>query len=505
MGAAENLKDDELEQQLGRLAGGVHTSPHDVLGAHKIGGGKVAIRVWRPDATAVTVLVGKKEHEATRVHAAGVWSVELKTTRMPKYRMRVQYDDTTYELEDPYRFWPTLGDLDLHLFGEGRHEQLWRAFGARPMTHQDVDGTAFTVWAPNARSVRVVGDFSSWDGRLFPMRMLGSSGVWELFIPGVGRDALYKFEIVDAAGKLRLKADPMARATEAPPGQASVVTDSTFEWTDDAWLAARASADLLKQPMSTYEVHLGSWRTVPEEGDRPLTYDELSKELVEYVADLGFTHVELLPVTEHPYTPSWGYQVSSYFAPTARYGDPDGFRRLVDAFHARGIGVIVDWVPAHFPKDDWALARFDGTALYEHADPRQGEHPDWGTYVFNFGRNEVRNFLLSNALYWVEEFHVDGLRVDAVASMLYLDYSRNEGEWVPNAHGGRENLEAVSFLQDVNTVVHGSYPGVLTIAEESTAWPGVSRPVHLGGLGFTHKWNMGWMHDTLEYFSKDPV
>ncbi|MEA3055899.1 MAG: 1,4-alpha-glucan branching enzyme [Actinomycetota bacterium] len=505
MGAAENLKGDDLEQDLGRLAAGAHTDPHGVLGAHKIGGGKVAIRVWRPDATAVTLLVGKKEHEATRIHAAGVWSVELKTTRVPTYRMRVQYDETTYELEDPYRFWPTLGDLDLHLFGEGRHEQLWRALGARPMTHQDVAGTAFTVWAPNARSVRVVGDFSSWDGRLYPMRMLGSSGVWEIFIPGVGPDRLYKFEIVDAAGKLRLKADPMARATEAPPGQASVVTDSTFEWNDDAWLEARASADLLKQPMSTYEVHLGSWRTVPEDGDRPLTYDELATELVDYVADLGFTHVELLPVSEHPYTPSWGYQVSSYFAPTARYGDPDGFRRLVDAFHARDIGVIVDWVPAHFPKDDWALARFDGTALYEHADPRQGEHPDWGTYVFNFGRNEVRNFLLASALYWIDEMHVDGLRVDAVASMLYLDYSRKDGEWVPNQFGGRENLEAVSFLKETNTIVHGNHPGVLTIAEESTAWPAVSRPTYVGGLGFSHKWNMGWMHDTLEYFSHDPI
>jgi 1,4-alpha-glucan branching enzyme len=351
----------------------------------------------------------------------------------------------------------------------------------------------------------VIGDFNGWDGRLHPMRALGSSGVWELFLPEVGDGARYKFEIVTPEGHLRLKADPLAFAAELAPGTASIVVESTHDWADADWLQRRRDTDPLHQPLSVYEVHLGSWRTVPEEGDRPLTYRELADQLVDYVAEQGFTHVELLPVAEHPYAPSWGYQVSSYFAPTSRFGTPDDFRALVDAFHARGVGVIVDWVPAHFPKDDWALARFDGTALYEHSDPRQGEHPDWGTLVFNFGRNEVRNFLAASGRYWVEELHVDGLRVDAVASMLYLDYSRKAGEWVPNRHGGRENLEAVSFLQEFNTLMHGEHPGVLTIAEESTAWPGVSRPVYVGGLGFGHKWNMGWMHDTLEYFSNDPI
>jgi 1,4-alpha-glucan branching enzyme len=356
-----------------------------------------------------------------------------------------------------------------------------------------------------ARSVRVIGDWNGWDGRLHPMRSLGSSGVWELFVPDVGDGALYKYELLTQDGQIRIKADPMAFGAEHPPGQASRVVESRYEWTDHQWLERRRDGDPLHQQLSVYEVHLGSWRTVPEEGNRPLTYREVAHELAEYVSDLGFTHIELMPVAEHPFSGSWGYQVTGYYAPTSRFGTPDDFRYFVDVLHQHGIGVIVDWVPAHFPKDDWALARFDGTALYEHTDPRQGEHPDWGTLVFNFGRNEVRNFLVANALYWIEEYHIDGLRVDAVASMLYLDYSREEGEWVPNAFGGRENLEAISFMQEMNTVVHGRHPGVLTIAEESTAFPGVSRPVYLGGLGFTHKWNMGWMHDTLEYFSHEPV
>jgi 1,4-alpha-glucan branching enzyme len=351
----------------------------------------------------------------------------------------------------------------------------------------------------------VVGDFNQWDGRAHPMRSLGASGVWEIFLPGVEPGARYKYEILTTGGALSLKADPLARYAERPPGTASVVHRSDHQWRDDEWMRRRAASDAVNQRLSIYEVHLGSWKRVPEEGDRPLTYREMAHELADYVADLGFTHVELLPVSEHPFGGSWGYQVSGYYAPTSRYGDPDDFRYLVDHLHERGIGVIVDWVPAHFPRDEWALACFDGTALYEHADPRLGEHPDWGTLVFNFGRHEVRNFLLANALYWIEEFHIDGLRVDAVASMLYLDYSRREGEWVPNVHGGRENLEAISFLQETNVVMHGKHPGVLTIAEESTAWPGVSRPVHLGGLGFGHKWNMGWMHDTLAYFTHEPV
>jgi 1,4-alpha-glucan branching enzyme len=491
-----------------RLVAGELGDPHALLGSDPDGKGMVTIRGWRPGAVSMTLLLEDAQQlEMQQVHQGGVFSAEVPGTESPAYRYRVRYPDgSSWDVDDPYRFWPTIGDLDLHLFGEGRHFHLWRVLGAQHRQHQGTWGTSFAVWAPNARSVRVIGDFNSWDGRMHPMRSLGSSGIWEIFLPDVAPDALYKFEILTQTGDLRIKADPMARRAERPPAQASVVIGSEdYEWQDDEWIAARRDSDPLAGPMSVYEVHLGSWRRVPEDDDRPLTYREMCTALVDHVADLGFTHVELMPPTEHPYDPSWGYQVTSYFAPTSRFGSPDDFRALVDAFHAKGIGVIVDWVPAHFPKDDWALARFDGTALYEHADPRQGEHPDWGTLVFNFGRNEVRNFLLASALYWIEELHIDGLRVDAVASMLYLDYSREEGQWVPNPHGGRENLDAVSFLQEFNTVVHGEHPGVLTTAEESTAWPGVSRPVYLGGLGFGHKWNMGWMHDTLEYFSKDPI
>jgi len=378
-------------------------------------------------------------------------------------------------------------------------------FGAHPRVHQDVQGTSFAVWAPGARGVRVVGDFNGWDGRSHPMRMLGSSGVWELFIPAIGPGTCYKFEILTAAGEITLKADPFAFATEQPPRTASVVNESSYRWNDGEWMAQRHAVDRLASPMSVYECHLASWRRVPEEGDRPLTYLEMAEQLPAYLTDMGFTHVEFMPVAEHPFSGSWGYQVTAYYAPTSRFGSPDDFRALVDALHAAGIGVIVDWVPAHFPKDAFALARFDGSALYEHADPRQGEHPDWGTLVFNFGRHEVRNFLVANALYWIEEFHLDGLRVDAVASMIYLDYSRKADEWVPNQFGGRENLEALDFLRRVNEVVYATHPGVMTMAEESTSWPAVSRPTYLGGLGFGFKWNMGWMHDTLEYFSNDPI
>ncbi|MGH9128285.1 MAG: 1,4-alpha-glucan branching protein GlgB, partial [Acidimicrobiales bacterium] len=423
------------------------------------------------------------------------------------YRLQFKFlEGATSTEDDPYRFWPTLGEVDLHLIGEGSHRSLWEALGAHHRLHQGVWGTAFAVWAPTARSVRVVGSFNGWDGRRHPMRSLGSSGVWEIFLPGVAPGALYKFEILSAEGHLLLKADPLAREAEAPPGTSSVVPGlSTHRWADGAWLAEREAATHWQRPMSVYEVHLGSWRRVPEDGDRSLTYAELAETLPAYVAELGFTHVELMPIAEHPYGGSWGYQVSSYYAPTTRYGDADSLRALIDAFHVAGVGVIVDWVPAHFPRDDWALARFDGSALYEHADPRQGSHPDWGTLVFNLGRNEVRNFLLANALYWFSEFHIDGLRVDAVASMLYLDYSREPGEWVPNVYGGRENLDSVGFLRSLNEVAYAEQPGVITVAEESTAWPAVSRPTYLGGLGFGFKWNMGWMHDTLEYFSKDPI
>ena len=386
------------------------------------------------------------------------------------------------------------GELDLHLLGEGRHERLYERLGA----HVTDSGVSFAVWAPNAREVSVVGDFNGWEEEAHPLQPQGDSGAWARVIEEAEEGHRYKYAVRGPDGSLRLKADPFAFRTEPPPETASIVFQSRYDWQDEAWLESRRAADALRAPISTYEVHLGSWRG-------PHSYLELADELAVYAHDLGFTHVELLPVMEHPFGGSWGYQVTGFFAPTARFGTPDDFRAFVDRLHGAGVGVILDWVPAHFPRDDWALARFDGTALYEHEDPRRGAHPDWGTLVFNLGRHEVRNFLLASALYWLREFHADGLRVDAVASMLYLDYSRREGEWVPNVHGGREDLEAVSFLKELNEVVHGREPGVITAAEESTAWPGVSRPTYLGGLGFGLKWNMGWMHDTLGYFARDPV
>jgi 1,4-alpha-glucan branching enzyme len=506
---SSTTKRDPVQDGIDRLVRGVLADPHRLLGLHGEGRSRT-VRAYRPDAVAMRLLVGDSEPEPMRqVHDAGVFQVALDAALFGSdgvYQLEAEFaDGTTHAFEDPYRFWPSLGDLDIHLAAEGRHHHLWRAMGCHLRVHQGVAGASFAVWAPNARAVRVVGDFNLWDGRVHPMRAIGGSGIWELFIPGVAAGQRYKFEVLTAGGHLVLKADPFAFEAELAPGTASVVTESSYEWQDAEWLEARATRDHHQSPMSVYEVHLGSWRHKPEDRDRPLTYLELADELPDYVADLGFTHVELMPVAEHPFGGSWGYQVTSYFAPTSRFGSPDDFRALVDAFHQRGIGVIVDWVPAHFPKDAWALARFDGTALYEHDDPRKGEHPDWGTLVFNFGRNEVRNFLVSNAMYWIEELHIDGLRVDAVASMLYLDYSRKDGEWVPNQFGGRENLEAVSFLKEFNEVVYSNHPGVMTIAEESTAWPAVSKPTFLGGLGFGFKWNMGWMHDTLDYFAKDPV
>jgi len=392
-----------------------------------------------------------------------------------------------------------LGDMDIYLAGEGRHEQLYEKLGA----HVGDDGVAFAVWAPNATKVSVVGEWNGWDGRANPMEQRGSSGIWETVCVDAPEGSLYRYEITTREGHLLLKSDPYAFAAEMPPGNASRIFRSRYEWRDDDWLERRRATAPYARPLSIYEVHLGSWRRTHE--NQPLSYRDLAEQLGAYVKDLGFTHVELLPVMEHPYSGSWGYQVTGYFAPTARFGDPDDFRAFVDELHRQGIGVILDWVPAHFPRDDWALARFDGTALYEHEDPRRGAHPDWGTLVFNYGRNEVRNFLISNALYWLKEFHADGLRVDAVASMLYLDYSRKEGEWVPNEFGGREDLDAVAFLQQMNEVVHGRERGVVSAAEESTAWPGVSRPVYLGGLGFGFKWNMGWMHDTLGYFAHESI
>ena len=490
------LPADELD----RLVGGAHHNPHGLLGAHPAGEWTI-IRALRPEATAVTVLIDGERHPTTRLHSGGVFAVAV-PGGIPDYRLEVAYPDSTHIADDPYRYLPTLGELDLHLISEGRHEQLWKVLGAHvrryPGIDEQITGVSFAVWAPNARGVRVVGDFNFWDGRGHPMRSLGASGVWELFVPGIGAGIRYKYEILGADGEWRQKADPLAFHTEQPPATASVVFESHYRWNDEAWLARRAGTPWHAAPVSVYEVHLGSWR-------RGLSYRELAQQLVEYVRDAGFTHVEFLPVAEHPFGGSWGYQVTSYYAPTSRFGNPDDFRHLVDSLHQAGIGVIVDWVPAHFPRDGFALGRFDGTALYEHPDPRRGEHPDWGTYIFDFGRREVRNFLVANALYWLEEFHVDGLRVDAVASMLYLDYSRPSGAWLPNRYGGRENLEAVEFLQETNATVYRRVPGVMMIAEESTAWPGVTRPTHLGGLGFGFKWNMGWMHDILDYSSRAPV
>jgi 1,4-alpha-glucan branching enzyme len=482
------------------------SDPHRLLGAHP-GDGGVVVRAFRPAAARVVARPeGGGEVELRRRHPAGLFEGELPGARLPlRYELDVTYDEGTFTVRDPYAFAPTLGEVDLHLAGEGRHEQLEAKLGAHVRELDGATGVAFAVWAPAARSVSVVGDFNGWDGRLHPMRSLGSSGIWELFVPGVPEGSRYKFEIRIADGELVLKADPFAFEAEMPPQTASVVNVSRHEWADDAWQAARRESQPLRAPMSIYEVHLGSWRLNPLEGNRSLTYLELADELAAYVADLGFTHVELLPVMAHPFSGSWGYQVTSYFAPTPRFGSPDDLRTFVERLHQRGIGVILDWVPAHFPRDEWALARFDGTALFEHADPRRGAHPDWGTLIFNFGRHEVRNFLLSSALYWLREYHADGLRVDAVASMLYLDYSREAGEWVPNQFGGREDLEAVSFLKELNEVAHRDQPGMVSAAEESTAWPGVSRPVYLGGLGFGFKWNMGWMHDTLGYFQQDAV
>ena len=449
----------------------------------------------------------KKAVALERRHPAGVWEGVVTGASVPlAYELEVAYaDGGTYTLRDPYAFPPTLGEVDLHLVGEGRHEALWERLGAHPREVDGVRGTAFAVWAPAGRAVSVVGDFNGWDGRLHAMRSLGSSGVWELFLPDVEPGARYKFEILTQGRDLRLKADPMAFASELPPKTASVVFESEHTWRDERWIEARRDSEPHAGPMSVYEVHLGSWRRDPSEPGRALSYGELAGPLADHVAGLGFTHVELLPVMVHPFTGSWGYQVTGYYAPSAVWGRPDEFRELVEALHERGLGVILDWVPAHFPRDDFALARFDGTALYEHEDPRRGEHPDWGTLVFNYGRREVRNFLLANALFWIRHYHVDGIRVDAVASMLYLDYSRKAGEWVPNAFGGREDLDAVAFLKELNEVLYGREPGVISAAEESTAWPGVSRPTYLGGLGFGFKWNMGWMHDTLGYFGRDPV
>ncbi|MEV0980161.1 1,4-alpha-glucan branching enzyme [Streptomyces sp. NPDC049915] len=495
-GPARTAATDLDPADRGRLLAGAHHDPHALLGVHPVPGG-VLFRALRPFARAVSVVVGRKRHPLTS-DGDGLFSAVLPLKKIPGYKLAVSYEDAEYVVDDPYRFLPALGEFDLHLIREGRHEQLWKALGAEPMTHEGVAGTRFTVWAPNAQGVRVAADFTYWDGTQFPMRSLGASGVWELFLPGVGEGTRYKFEITSRYGHRFLKADPMARCTEVPPDTASIVTASAHEWGDADWMAHRGDVPVHRAPFSVYEVHLPSWRP-------GLTYRELAEELPAYVRDMGFTHVELMPVAGHPFSGSWGYQVTSHYAPMPRLGTPDDFRYFVDACHRAGIGVIMDWVPAHFPKDDWALARFDGDPLYEPGDDQRAEHPDWGTYEFDYGRTEVRNFLVANAVYWCEEFHIDGLRVDAVASMLYLDYSREDGQWTPNIFGGNEDLAAKAFLQEMNATVYRRCPGVVTIAEESTAWDGVTRPTDSGGLGFGLKWNMGWMHDSLQYMSKEPI
>ncbi|WP_454119027.1 1,4-alpha-glucan branching protein GlgB [Microbacterium lacticum] len=480
------------------VSAGAYHAPHDVLGPHPLADGSWAIRARRPMAKTVTAITADGGEVPLQHVRGGVW--EGRTPSQPAaYELVATYDGgPDFRGDDPYRHLPTLGEVDQYLIGEGRHEQLWNVLGAHVRHFTGVTGVSFAVWAPHARAVRVVGDFNGWDGAAHAMRSLGSTGVWELFVPGLGAGTVYKYEILTPHGDWILKADPLAQAAEVPPATASVVTESSYTWGDGDWMAARARRSPTDQPMSTYELHLGSWRP-------GLGYRDAAQPLIDYLTEVGYTHVEFLPLAEHPFGGSWGYQVSGYYAPTSRFGTPDDLRYLIDRLHQAGFGVIMDWVPGHFPKDAFALARFDGEPLYEHPDPRRGEHKDWGTLIFDYGRNEVRNFLVANALYWLEEFHVDGLRVDAVASMLYLDYSRNDGEWEPNIYGGRENLEAIRFLQEVNGTAYKRYPGIAMIAEESTSYPGVTAPTSEGGLGFGFKWNMGWMNDTLVYFQRDPM
>jgi len=494
---------DRNRDQYDALVRGMYDDPFALLGVHQSDNRRV-VRVFQPAAAAVDMLSGDGEllKSMDRVHDGGVFCAFM-PPRLRNYRLRVRYVDGNEQIiEDSYRFPSTLGEQDLYYLGEGRHESNYYALGAHEMTVLGVAGTRFAVWAPNASRVSVVADFNAWDGRLHVMRKHPGNGIWELFMPGVGTGTHYKYELLDRRGTLLpLKNDPFGSYFEAPPGNASIVFSSRYTWQDQAWMHGRRPAAGLASPVSIYEVHAGSWRR--KQDNATLSYRDLAHELVEYVSGMGYTHIELLPVTEHPFDGSWGYQPIGMFAPTQRFGNPDDFRYFVDCCHAAGISVIIDWVPAHFPKDEHGLGRFDGTALYEHEDPRRGEHADWGTLIFNYGRSEVMNYLIGSALYWLREFHIDALRVDAVASMLYLDYSRKDGEWLPNVHGGNENLEAVAFLKRANETLHAN--GGETFAEESTAWPAVSRPTYAGGLGFTYKWNMGWMHDTLSYMQEEPV
>ncbi|WP_437719343.1 1,4-alpha-glucan branching protein GlgB [Sorangium sp. So ce448] len=508
-----------LEQrELDLIAAVEHPDPHHVLGAHE-DEDDLVVRVFRPDATEISVVPGDprlRRQPMERVHPAGLFEARFPGVSYPAdgrfpYQLELRFADGNSSVElDPYAMPPTLGDIDRHLLAEGRHWELYRVLGAHVREVDGVSGTSFAVWAPNARRVSVLGDFNHWDGRRHAMRRMGE-GFWELFIPGLGEGALYKYEIKTPEGHLTVKTDPVAQAMELRPATASRVYTSRYVFQDGDWMQERGRIDSRKKPLTIYEVHAGSWRRVQGEGPpyeggmRWMTYRELADHLVDYVAELGFTHIELMPVMEHPFDGSWGYQVAGYFAPTSRFGDPDDLRYFIDRCHQRGIGVILDWTPAHFPKDAWALGRFDGTALYEHLDPRLGEHREWNTYIFNYGRHEVRNFLVANALYWLDEFHIDGLRVDAVASMLYLDYAAQGGDWVPNRYGGRENIEAIDFIRELSNRVHERCPGAILCAEESTAWPSVTHATYVGGLGFDFKWNMGWMHDTLDFFKHEPI
>ena len=530
MSTVSNINEDAIavavrQDVLAAVSNAEYYNPHEVLGGHLgtgNGAGTATVRVLRPMAKKVTILTKSGEYEAQHEYN-GIFVATIPATKhakskewsVPSYRIRtVEVDGTESVDDDPYRHLPQIGDMDMYLFGEGRHERLWEALGAHVKSITDswglvspetgkmvkkVTGTSFTVWAPNARAVRVVGNFNYWNGRRHAMRSLGSSGIWELFIPGVGAGEVYKFEIMTQAGNWIMKADPMERSHEVPPNTGSVVVDSDFKWHDNEWLEHRAKTNAHDGPVSIYEVQANSWNRDYD------NYRELADHLVDYVQQEGFTHVEFMPLTQYPFSGSWGYQVTGYYAVDSRLGSPDDFKYLVNKLHKAGIGVIMDWVPAHFPKDDFALGRFDGTALYEDPDPLRGEHPDWGTYIFNFGRHEVRNFLVANACFWLSEYHVDALRVDAVSSMLYLDYSREAGQWRPNMYGGRENLEAIDFIKEANATAYKNNPGIMMIAEESTAYQGVTAPTDMGGLGFGLKWNMGWMHDTLQYLKEEPI
>ncbi|MDH5379005.1 MAG: 1,4-alpha-glucan branching protein GlgB, partial [Gammaproteobacteria bacterium] len=498
------MNKNAINEAIQRILDARHHDPFEILGRHEEAGTCV-IRVYKPRISYLKLL--QSGAEFVRKVGTDLFELRLSEEEAPLGRYQLEWKNEQGEIEngfDPYSFTPQIPDYDLHLFGEGKHWHIHRFLGANPWVADGVEGVLFATWAPNAARISVVGDFNQWDGRVHPMRNRGTGGVWELFIPGVKAGSHYKFEIVSKhSNALFLKSDPYAKQFELRPGAAAIINKkSVYEWKDQEWLSSRSDSSWLHQPMSIYEVHLGSWKR--DHQNNFLNYHEIAEQLIPYVKELGFTHIELLPITEFPYDASWGYQALGYFAPTSRFGSPDAFRYFVDRCHQQGIGVILDWVPAHFPSDAHGLARFDGSALYEHEDPRRGHHRDWGTYIYNYGRNEVKNFLLASALFWLEEYHIDGLRVDAVASMLYLDYSREEGDWIPNQYGGNENLEAIEFLRELNTVAHEQYPGATVIAEESTAWPQVSRPTWLGGLGFSMKWNMGWMHDTLDYMSQDP-